>query len=447
MSSIKTYRLKNVAIIGRPNVGKSTLFNILTDSRKALVKNQPGVTRDIRYDKASWRDRQFEVIDTGGLTDSNDIFSQLIKEQVLELLKSVDAVVFVTDARAGLCPEDRDVLKIIKKANKPHIVAVNKIDSHTDLDTLTYEFLELGEKVIGCSFENRFGTTDVLEWIYEQIGEQVMVEVPNLITLAIVGKPNAGKSSLTNELLGENRMLVSEVAGTTTDSIDSYIQRGDRQYCIVDTAGLRKKNKRRKDGLEMLSGIQSIKSIKRADIVLLVVDGLIGPTDQDAKVLNEVIASHKGVILVVNKSDVGRKEIDDYRQTLREQTADTFHFFDDIPVVFISAKLGHGINELFECIEETWRKLNFRVSTSDLNDFFIKVIRRAPAPVAGTKNVKFYYATQTQQRPPSFMAFANRPDGVTNAYRRFLVNQIKENWNLKGVPVRVFAIQNKGKEL
>jgi GTP-binding protein len=423
------------------------LFNIITDSRKALVKDMPGVTRDIRYDRAKWRDRWFEVIDTGGLTESRDSFSVMIREQVVELLKSVDAIVFVVDGRAGICPEDEDILRVIKRAEKPYLVVVNKIDKVEELDFQTYEFLKLGDNVVGCSFENRYGTTDVMEWIYDQIGGEPTEEIKGDITLSIVGKPNSGKSSLANRMLGTDRMLVSEIAGTTTDSIDSHFERWGKKYCIVDTAGLRRQSRRRSDDLEMLSAFQSKKAIKRSDIVLLMIDGTIGPTDQDARVLDDIIIDHKGVILVVNKSDIAKHSVEDYRKTLAEQVQNRFHFFDDIPVVFISALTGEGIDRLFRKIDEIWEKLNFKVSTSELNDFFTKVIRKAPAPVSGTKNVKFYYVTQTQQRPPSFMAFANRPEGVNNSYRRFLVNQIKDQFGLEGIPIRVFAIQNKGKTL
>ncbi len=436
-----------VAIIGRPNVGKSTLFNRMTGTRRALVKNEAGVTRDIRVGTGVWLDRKFEVLDTGGLTDASDIFSQMIKQQVLNVLSTVDCVVIVTDGRVGVCPEDKDVVRLVQRSGKPYIVAVNKIDKPENLDIQSLEFYSLSDNIIGCAFEKRMGLSEISEWVVSQLNE-TEVEVPHAdINLAIIGKPNAGKSSLCNQILGEEKMLVTEIAGTTTDSVDSYFQYNDNNYRLIDTAGIRRRAIRKKNGLEMLSAIQSEKSISRADIVLLVVDALEGPAEQDARLLDKIIESHKGVILVVNKSDLGESEMEAFRKKLRSDVKNKFHFFTDIPVCFTSAKTGSGIKKLFETIEDLWKKLNFRVSTSELNDFFIKVIRQAPSPVAGTKNVKFYYATQTKQKPPSFIAFANRPEGVNNAYRRFLVNRIKSQWDLDGVPVRVFAMKNNGAPL
>ena len=239
-------------------------------------------------------------------------------------------------------------------------------------------------------------------------------------------------------------MLVSEVAGTTVDAIDSLLTRGDKQYVLIDTAGLRRKAKR-VDGVEMLASFKTRDAIKRSDIVLLMVDGLYGPSEQDARIAEFIIESHKGLILVVNKLDAGREEIPEFRKTVREQVSQKFHFFTDIPIVFTSAKTGAGIDELFDAIDKMWEKLNLRISTHDLNNFFFEVIRKAPAPVHEAKDVKFYYLTQTQQVPPSFIAFANFPDGVSNSYRRFLAKNIKEHWDLEGIPVRIFAMKKRGK--
>ena len=272
-------------------------------------------------------------------------------------------------------------------------------------------------------------------------------ETPKIVAegtmkIAMVGKPNVGKSSLCNELLGVKRMLVSEVAGTTIDSVDSPLEYNGKNYILVDTAGLRRQSKR-EDDLEIISAYKSQESIRRSNIVLLVVDGTEGPTEQDAKIMQAILEDHKGVIIVANKSDLGQVQVAKYKETFRAQVAKTFHFFTDVPVVFTSAVKGHGLGELFEEIEEVRRKINFKVTTSDLNDFFFETIRKAPAPVYGTTNVKFYYLTQTFQKPPAFIAFANHPDGVHNSYRRFLIKNMKERFNLHGIPIRIFCMKSR----
>ncbi len=428
-----------VAIIGRPNVGKSTLFNILTDSRKALVKNQPGVTRDIIIEPVDVWGKQFDLIDTGGVTEASDLFSKLIKEQVSEFLQTVDLIVAVMDGRVGLIPEDRDIIKLAKETGKPFLLVINKVDRQQDEDIFKADFYEFGIDVIAASFEQRRGVGDVLQWIVSQVPENTG-NVHEGARIAIVGKPNVGKSSICNCLLGTNRMLVSDVAGTTIDSVDSPYVFNDRKYILVDTAGLRR-SARREEHLEIISAFKSQESIRRADIVLLMVDGLIGPTEQDAKIMQSILEDHKGVILVANKSDLGKQEIPEYRKKFHEQVARTFHFFEDVPVVFTSAKYGHGIEDLFAMIESVSERMHARISTSDLNDFFFQTIRKAPSPVWGTTNVKFYYLTQTFQVPPAFIAFANHPDGVSNAYRRFLIKNIKEHFDLPGIPVRIFCMK------
>lgn len=438
-SLFQSYRpTSRVAIIGRPNVGKSTLFNFLTDSRKAVVKNQPGVTRDILIEPGEVWGVKFDVIDTGGLTEASDLFSQLIREQVIEFLSSVDHLIVVMDGRAGLLPEDRDIIRIAKETGKPFLLVVNKIDRSHDLELAKAEFYEFGVDVVATSFEMRLGLDEVLEWIVSQV-KKTENTVREGLRLAMVGKPNVGKSSLCNSLLGEHRLLVSPVAGTTVDSVDTELVYDDRKFVLVDTAGLRRSAKREED-IEIIAAFKSQDAIHRADLVLLVVDGNLGPTDQDAKILESCLESHKAVIVVANKSDVAEREIPQYRKWFQSRIENEFHFFKDVPVVYTSAKTGRGLRELFEMIADMEQKLAIRISTSELNDFFTNVIRQAPAPVWGTTNVKFYYLTQTHQRPPAFIAFANYPDGVDKAYRRFLAKRIQEQWGLQGVPIRIFCM-------
>lgn len=432
-----------VAIIGRPNVGKSTLFNVITETRKAVVKNQAGVTRDIIIEPVDIWGKQFDLIDTGGITEAGDIFSKLIREQVTEFMQSVDLIVAVMDGRSGLLPEDRDIIRVAKQAGKDFLLVINKVDKAMDEEMAKADFYEFGVDIISAAFEQRRGVGQILEWIVERIPENPGT-VKEGMNIAIVGKPNVGKSSICNFILGTNRMLVSDVAGTTIDSVDSPFMFNGRKYTLVDTAGLRKSAKREED-LEIISAFKSQEAIRRADIVLLVVDGTIGTTDQDARIMQAILEDHKGVILVANKSDLGSKEIPEYRKSFKEQVEKTFHFFRDVHVTFTSAKTGQGIEDLFAMVEKVTDQMNIRISTSELNDFFFETIRKAPAPVWGTTNVKFYYLTQTYQRPPAFIAFANHPDGVTNSYRRFLIKNIKERWDLHGLPIRVFCMKSRGR--
>ncbi|AFY01603.1 ribosome biogenesis GTPase Der [Bdellovibrio bacteriovorus] len=440
-STLKTDFSPKVAIIGRPNVGKSTLFNIITETRKAVVKNQAGVTRDIMIEPVDIWGKQFDLIDTGGITEAGDIFSKLIKEQVTEFLHSVDLIVAVMDGRVGLVPEDRDIIRVAKQTGKPFLLVINKVDSDQDQDMAKADFYEFGVDVIAASFEQRRGLAEILEWVVAQIPENPGT-VKEGMNIAIVGKPNVGKSSICNAILGFNRMIVSDVAGTTIDSVDSPFVYNEKKYTLVDTAGLRRSAKREED-LEIISAFKSQEAIRRADIVLLMVDGTVGPTDQDARIMQAILEDHKGVIVVANKSDLGGKEVPEYRKTFREQVERVFHFFTDVHVVFTSAKTGYGLEDLFEMIEKVAHQMTFRVPTAELNDFFFETIRKAPAPVWGTTNVKFYYLTQTYQQPPAFIAFANHPDGVTNSYRRFLIKHIKTNWDLHGMPIRIFCMKSR----
>ncbi len=434
-----------VAIIGRPNVGKSTLFNILTNSRKSVVKDQPGVTRDIIIEPVDVWGKKFDLIDTGGLTESQDMFSKLIKEQVTEFLFSVDFILLVMDGRVGLVPEDRDIIKIAKHTGKPILLIINKVDKQHEEDIAKADFYEFGLDIIATSFEQRAGLAEVMEWLHKRIPEQTS-HVKEGMRIAMVGKPNVGKSSLCNRLLGMQRMLVSEIAGTTIDSVDSPFIFNDKKYIIVDTAGLRRQAKR-EEGLEIISAFKSKESIRRADMVLLVIDGVDGPSEQDAKIMQAILDDHKGVILVANKSDLADQEVEKYRETFRAQVEKVFHFFTDVPIVFTSAQTGSGIPDLFNMIEKVTNNINFRISTNELNNFFFQTIRKTPAPVWGVKDVKFYYLTQTYQKPPAFIAFANHPDGVTPSYRRFIIKHIKNEYNLQGTPIRIFCMKTRsGKE-
>jgi GTP-binding protein len=439
MSSLKP--LLKVALIGRPNVGKSSLFNKLTRTRKSVVRNEPGVTRDILIESAEWWGKTFEVVDTGGLTESQEGFSPLIFEQVVSMLKSVDALIVVMDGKLGLVPEDREVLRIAKETGLPFLLVVNKVDRTTEAELAVGEFYEFGMDVIPAAFEKDFGIDHIVEWIlrHSEEGERAPREG---IRIAIIGKPNVGKSSLCNYLLGERRMLVSDIAGTTVDAVESEFEFEGQNYILTDTAGLRRGSKR-KEVIEQLSAIKSEEAIRRSNIVLLLVDAVVGPSQQDARMIDLCMEQHKALILVANKMDLAQNEHEDARAWFRERVEREFHFYQDIPLAFISAKTGRGVDQLFRRIKDLHEKLFTRISTSKLNNFFMEVIRKAPAPVWGTKDVKFYYLTQTHQVPPSFIAFVNHPDGVTPAYRRFLSKNIQQAFDLEGVPIRIFALPSK----
>lgn len=435
-------KLKRVALVGRPNVGKSTLFNRLTRTRKAVVRNEPGVTRDIQIEPTEWWGKSFEVVDTGGISEGKEGFTPLIRETVVDFLNSVDLIVFVVDGRAGIMPEDRVVFRTIKQTGLPFVTVVNKCDRTLESDGYLADFYEFGDELVPAAFEQDFGIDVTVEWVLAHLADKEYAQREGF-RLAIVGKPNAGKSSLANRLLGQSRMLVSDIAGTTVDAVEAEFRFNDKEYILADTAGLRRAGKQR-DGVEVLSTFKTRDAIHRADLVLLVIDGPEGPSNQDSRIIETCLDAHKALIVVANKTDLGREQHDNFRDWFRARVEREFHYFADVPLVFVSAKYGTGLEELFRKIEDLRVKLATKISTSQLNKFFTEVIKQAPSPVFGTENVKFYYLTQTNQSPPSFIAFANHPDGVTPAYRRFLIRKIQDNWNLQGVPMRIFVMQKGG---
>ncbi len=446
MPSVRNLATYKVGIIGRPNVGKSSLFNFLTRTRDAVVKDQAGVTRDVQRGFADWWGKTFEVLDTGGLTHADDEFSPLIFEQVINSLGGIDLLVVMFDAKQGMMPEDREIFRIVKESGKPFVLVLNKVDRDHEADMLKAEFFEFAEDIIHCAVEARVRTDEVVEAILDHIPDE-MPEEEESIRIAIVGKPNSGKSSLANILLRSKRMLVSSKAGTTVDAIEESFDYWEHKFTLVDTAGLRRHGKRQKkqDGVEILSSYKSFGAIDRADIVYLVVDAIEGPTDQDAKIFEYINSKSKAIIMVANKVDLFPEHEEKTKEWFRKKLEYEFHFAKDIPLVFTSALTGEGKDELLRKTIKIWDKLETKIPTSALNDFFYNVVRQAPSPVYATTNVKFYYLTQTGQKPPSFIAFANHPDGVTPAYRRFLEHRIKEQWELQGVPVRVFIMKSGGR--
>lgn len=430
--------LTRFAIIGRPNVGKSTLFNILTRSRKALVKNQPGVTRDLQADDCEWWGKRFTIVDTGGLSEAKDQITQLIRTQVLSQMPMFDGFLFITDAKTGLHPEDKEILQLIKKTQKPFLVVVNKVDRFEDKDILLAEFYEMGVEVLPVSFEKYVQVDQMIEWMIKhiQVKEEIITTGKKI---TVIGKPNVGKSSLINRFVRQDRVIVSDIAGTTVDTIEIPFEFDGEQYFLVDTAGIRRPSKI-KDGVEYLSVVKTEEAIRRSDLVLLMIDCTVGPTEHDARLLERVLELHKAVLVVANKLDLAQDEHDEPRKAFRDKIERIFHFYPRVPIAFVSAKKGTGVRPLLKKVQSIFDQLHFKISTSELNKFFYKTIRQAPAPVYGTKNVKFFYLTQTQQVPPSFIAFANHPQGVTPAYRRFLSKRIQDQWSLEDVPIRLFVM-------
>lgn len=433
---------KKIAVVGRPNVGKSSLFNVFVGGRPALVKDEPGVTRDINLRTVEVWGRTFDLIDTGGVTGTSVPFAGEVREQVLRILPFVDFILFVVDGRDGLVPDDKELLIEIKKTRKPFIVLVNKIDSEKDEEARLMDFLELGEDMLPTAFESRRGIDEICEWIIGHLNEDGLEETPLEKKIAIIGRPNVGKSSLVNYLLSENRMLVSDIAGTTVDAIDSEIEWKGKKYTFTDTAGLRR-GARRDTDVEVLSAYKSEDALARASIVVLMVDALQGLQQQEARLLDMILSENKAVVVAINKSDLGKKEIEDFRENLQEQVENQLYFHEGIPRVFISAKTGQGLDKLFETIDELWDKMHLKISTSEINDFFGHLVRLVPPPIYGSRSVKMNYFTQTRQVPPSFIAFCNHPQGVSPSYRRFLLKELRKKWDLYGVPARLYILKKK----
>lgn len=440
-STMGAVKLQRILIVGRPNVGKSSLFNRLVRQRKALVINQPGVTRDILKQKTSWWGVDFEVWDSGGIWSEGSAWGSLIDKKVQQAIRISDLILFVMDARSGFMEADKKTFQLVKKSGKPFLALVNKVDELKKSDLLLIDFYRLGTNLFPCAFEQDRGITEVVEWILSHSKKKVKVEgsvsIP-IVCLLVAGKTNVGKSTLCNALLKKERMLTSPVAGTTVDVVEDQFQYGNRLYNLLDTAG----KTRVRDKTQSLADFKSHQSFKEADLILILVDYSTGPSRQDAHLIHSCVEEHKAVIVVVNKWDlVAKTDKDISKVEYRKNIQSKFRFYPDLPIVFISALNSSGLGGLMKKVDEVYQKLHLRISTSALNRFFTEVIRKAPAPVYRVQDVKFYYLTQTHQIPPSFIAFANYPEGIRDSYRRFLVRQIQNRWNLKGIPIRISVLQ------
>ncbi|MEO1218325.1 MAG: ribosome biogenesis GTPase Der [Bacteroidota bacterium] len=427
-----------VAIIGRPNVGKSTLFNRLIEERKAIVDDHSGVTRDRNYGQALWNGREFTVIDTGGyVTGSEDVFEAAIREQVHIAMEEADVLVFVVDCRAGITPLDKTFAQLLRKSTKKMILAANKMDSSNQAHEV-YEFYELGlGDVIGISAANGGGTGDLLDGIVELLPEEVEDDgYGDIPKFAIVGRPNVGKSSLINALVGKDVNIVTPIAGTTRDSVHTRFTSFDNDLVLVDTAGLRKKAKV-EENIEFYSTLRTVKAIEACDIAILLIDATLGIEAQDMAIFSLVQKSHKGIVIGVNKWDLLEKETNtarDYAEKVREKLAP----FNDVPILFVSAVNKQRLLKLLEAAAQVYKNKERKVSTNELNEVMLAAIERHHPPAHRGKIIRIKYITQIPAGIPTFLFFTNHPDHVQETYKRYLENQMRKHFDFSGTPINIF---------
>ncbi len=437
-----------VAIVGRPNVGKSMLFNKLTGQRTSIVEDTPGVTRDRIYGDCEWCGRTFSLVDTGGIepgTDSDML--KFMRRQAEIGIELADAIIMVTDVRSGVTAADEDVAVMLRKSGKPVALAVNKCDAVGPTNPDVYEFYTLG---IGDLFETSavhgHGTGDLLDWVLENIPESdSQGQDEDEIKVAIVGKPNVGKSSLLNRILGEERVIVSSIAGTTRDAIDSYYENDTGKYCFIDTAGMRRKSKV-DDLIEKYSNMRTISAIDRADVCLILVDANEGVTEQDTKIAGLVHEAGKAAIIVVNKWDaVADKETNTMRD-MEQNVRQGLSYMLYAPVVFLSALTGQRVDKLFQVIQDVHAQNTKRITTGALNSVLADATARVQPPTDKGRRLKIYYMTQASTKPPHFVIFCNDARLFHFSYQRYLENQIREVFGLQGTPVRITIRQKGDKE-
>ena len=437
-----------VAIIGRPNVGKSMLFNKLTGQRTSIVEDTPGVTRDRIYGDCEWCGRTFSLVDTGGIepgTDSDML--KFMRRQAEIGIELADAIIMVTDVRSGVTAADEDVATMLRKSGKPVALAVNKCDSIGPTNPDVYEFYSLGIcDLFETSAVHGHGTGDLLDWVLENIpqdsGEE---EADDIIKVAIVGKPNVGKSSLLNRILGEERVIVSNVAGTTRDAIDSYFENETGKYCFIDTAGMRRKSKV-DDAIEKYSNMRSINAIDRADVCLILVDANEGVTEQDTKIAGLVHEAGKAAIIVVNKWDAVEGKETNTMKNMEDDVRQGLSYMLYAPVVFLSALTGQRVDKLFQVIQDVYAQNTKRITTGALNSVLADATARVQPPTDKGRRLKIYYMTQASSKPPHFVIFCNDARLFHFSYQRYLENQIREVFGLMGTPVRITIRQKGDKE-
>lgn len=436
-----------VAIVGRPNVGKSTLFNALAGEMISIVKDTPGVTRDRIYADVTWLDKTFTLIDTGGIEpDSNDVILSQMREQAEIAINTADVIIFITDVRQGLVDSDAKVADMLRRSKKPVVLVVNKVDSFEKFMPDVYEFYNLGiGDPIPVSAASRLGIGDMLEEVCKHFNDDdTEDEEDDRPRVAIVGKPNVGKSSIINKLLGEDRVIVSNIAGTTRDAVDTEIKRNGKEYVFIDTAGLRRKSKI-KEELERYSIIRTVTAVDRADVVIVVIDATEGVTEQDAKIAGIAHERGKGVIIAVNKWDAiekNDKTIYEHTNKIREVLA----YMPYAEMIFISAQTGQRLNKLFDLIDMVIQNQNLRIATGVLNEIMAEAVALQQPPSDKGKRLKLYYMTQVAVKPPTFVIFVNDKELMHFSYTRYIENKVREAFGFKGTALKFIIRERKDKE-
>lgn len=435
-----------VAIVGRPNVGKSTLFNALAGEDISIVKDTPGVTRDRIYADITWLDYQFTMIDTGGIEpETGDVLLSQMRDQAEIAIETADVIIFLTDVRQGLVDADYQVADMLRRSQKPVVLAVNKVDNYEKFIMDTYEFYNLGlGEPFPVSANSKIGFGDLLDEVIANCNpESFQEEEDDRPKVAIIGKPNAGKSSMINKMLGEDRLIVSDIAGTTRDAIDTVIRRGDKEYVFIDTAGLRRKS-RIKEDLERYSVIRTVAAVERCDVAILVIDAEEGITEQDAKIAGIAHERGKGMIIAVNKWDLVEKDdktIYKYTNKVREVLA----YMSYAELVFVSAKTGQRFPKIFDLLDVVIENHALRVQTGVLNEILAEAVAMKQPPSDKGKRLKLYYITQVSVKPPTFVVFINDRQLMHFSYTRYLENQIRNTFGFRGTPIHIIARERKEK--
>ncbi|MCL2059345.1 MAG: ribosome biogenesis GTPase Der [Oscillospiraceae bacterium] len=437
-----------VAVVGRPNVGKSTLFNYLSGRRISIIDDTPGVTRDRIYADVEWRGRFFTMVDTGGIEPfTEDPIMQQMMYQAQIAVETADLIVFIVDARDGLTPADEDVAELLRKSQKPVVVAANKADRPGPMPPEAYEFYDmaLGE-VLSISSAQGLGIGDLLDAVHELLPpEPTGEEGPEAVKVAIIGKPNVGKSSLLNKILGEERVITSDKPGTTRDAVDALYSEGGSDYILIDTAGIRRKSKIN-EAIERYSVMRALTAIERSDLCLIMIDACDGVTEQDARIAGYAHEAGKSSIILINKWDLIDKEtgtLEEYRETVLERLA----FMRYAPVIFVSALTGQRVRNIFRTIDKVFANASFRVPTGLLNDVLNEAIATAQPPSDKGRRLRLYYMTQVGVRPPSFTLFVNDVELVHYSYSRYIENTLRRAFDFEGVPIRLFNRQRSEKDL
>ena len=444
---MKTLQKPTVAIIGKPNVGKSTFFNYIVGKRISIVEDVPGVTRDRIYAESNWSGRDFIVIDTGGIEpESDDVILSQMRTQANIAISLADVIIFLTDIKQGVTAADRDIALMLKKSGKPVILVCNKADNFGKQPDEIYEFYNLGlGDPYPVSATNALGIGDVLDAVYENFPPKSDQEqTDGTINVAIIGKPNVGKSSLVNQILGQERVIVSDIAGTTRDATDSYFENEHGSYNFIDTAGIRRKSKVN-ERIEKFSVMRTLLAIERADVCLMMIDATEGVTEQDTKIAGQAHEAGKAIIIVVNKWDIYEKDTGTLEK-YKKQVYEKLSYMTYAPVLFISAKTGQRVHKLFEMINEVVRQNEMRISTGMLNQVLNEAIAIVQPPTDKGRRLKILYMTQAAIKPPTFVIFVNDKQLFHFSYERYLVNQIRKEFGLMGTPIRVIVREKEDKE-